>query len=240
MFAGDRRVWRVAASAPCRSVLLTVFYCLRPRFYYTGTDSVEDATLRREHAGARPLCVPGLEAARAHRPRAPARDSRPRASARRCSWCCARRDTRIHSDLPPLRTAANRISNADFPIPQTPAQPGVEHGVAVRDAPTRRSAWAGTPLSTPGRSPPTLRGVPASARQSRSGTCRLQARGRAISQRAGAIFQRAAAVPAGDRRRLDLPAAAVPRAARDRAARLALPCASRRRPRHAAWRPGCS
>src|SRR5581483_883159 len=60
VFAGDRRVWRVAAIASLPFVLLTAFYCLRPRFYYTGTDSVEDQGAVAQLQAAAPVCVPGL------------------------------------------------------------------------------------------------------------------------------------------------------------------------------------
>jgi hypothetical protein len=42
IFAGDRRVWRVAALVAVPLLAVTAFYCVRPRFYFTGTNSVED------------------------------------------------------------------------------------------------------------------------------------------------------------------------------------------------------
>ena len=59
VFAGDSRVWRAALVVAVPLVLLTAFYCLRPRDYYTGTNSVEaDAYIAETAAGA-PVCVPG-------------------------------------------------------------------------------------------------------------------------------------------------------------------------------------
>ncbi len=59
VFAGDRRVWRAAAIVAVPVLALSVFYCLRPRFYFTGTNSVEDeAPVVEAKPGAR-VCVPG-------------------------------------------------------------------------------------------------------------------------------------------------------------------------------------
>ncbi|HXM87738.1 MAG TPA: hypothetical protein VN889_08890, partial [Solirubrobacteraceae bacterium] len=60
VFAGDRRVWRAAAIFAVPFIALTAFYCLRPRFYFTGTESVENAGGVVEAAPGSPVCEPGL------------------------------------------------------------------------------------------------------------------------------------------------------------------------------------
>src|SRR4051794_29048901 len=60
VFAGDSRVWRAALLAAVPLVLLTAFYCLRPRDYYTGTANVEVYTYIAEAPAGAPLCVAGL------------------------------------------------------------------------------------------------------------------------------------------------------------------------------------
>jgi len=61
VFAGDARVWKIAALAAVPLVALVAFYCLRPRDYYTGTNSVEAYTYVAEAHPGEPVCVPGLE-----------------------------------------------------------------------------------------------------------------------------------------------------------------------------------
>ena len=61
VFAGEARVWRLAAIAAIPLVALIAFYCLRPRDYYTGTNSVEAYTYIAEVGPGEPVCVPGLE-----------------------------------------------------------------------------------------------------------------------------------------------------------------------------------
>lgn len=61
VFVGEARVWRVAAVAAVPLVALVAFYCLRPREYYTGTNSVEAYTYIAEVGAGEPVCVPGLE-----------------------------------------------------------------------------------------------------------------------------------------------------------------------------------
>ncbi|HLB22385.1 MAG TPA: hypothetical protein VK605_09740, partial [Solirubrobacteraceae bacterium] len=53
-------MWRAAAICAVPFVLLTAFYCLRPRFYFTGTDSVENDGAVVEAKRGSPVCAPGL------------------------------------------------------------------------------------------------------------------------------------------------------------------------------------
>lgn len=189
VFAGERRVWRIAAIAAVPVVAICAFYCLRPRFYYTGTDSVEDLVYLPSASAETPLCVPGLElpAGTAFvrlRLTTPARQ-RP---SLQLTLSLAGRS--VHSQLAPMRAPANRITNADFPIPQTPAVPAARRAsICVRaDGPVM---WGGTPLSTPGDTPPTLGGEPVSARIAIWYLPRVGER-QSYVQRIGSIFRRAA------------------------------------------------
>ncbi len=188
VFAGERRVWQVAAICALPLALLSAFYCLRPRFYVLGSNSVEDVSYFPTPAHV-PLCVPDLEL-----PAGTAivrlRVTSP-TSERPSLHLLLRLGARtIRSELAPLRVAANGITNADFPIPRMPANPAVSSAwlCVSSDAVVN---WGGTPLSKPGASPPTLHGKPLSARIV---VLYLPPAGsrRSYVQMAGAIFARAA------------------------------------------------
>lgn len=189
VFAGDRRVWRVAAIAAVPLVALSGFYCLRPRFYTTGSNDVEDLEYRVYASAGVPICVPGLEL--------PAQTAFVRlrvktpTHARPPMRLVLRVGARtIDSALPPLQAPANRITNVDFAIPRTPEHPAASAAslCVTADGPVQ---WAGTPLSEPGESPPTRQGVALAARLAIWYLPRAGAR-QSYLQRAGAIFRRAA------------------------------------------------
>ncbi len=189
VFAGDRRVWQVAAIAAVPFVALSAFYCLRPRFYNTGTDNVEDVAYLAPTPAQVPLCVSDLEVP-AQTAIVRLRVISPRRARPSLQLVLSMAGHSLHSELAPLRAPANRISNVDFPIPRMPARPAARPAsLCVRaDGPV---AWGGTPLSTPGASPPTLGGAPLSARIA---IWYLPPAGSRQSylQQAGAIFTRAA------------------------------------------------
>ncbi len=122
VFAGDRRVWRAAAIVAVPLVLLAAYYCLRPRFYFLGTDSVEDAASALEAPAGAPACEGGL--------RMPAgtavvrlevfAPTAQRPPLRLTVFLGARR---LRSQLPALAVPANRPSNADFPLPSIISRP---------------------------------------------------------------------------------------------------------------------
>lgn len=60
VFAGDRRVWRWAAIAGLPLAAFVVVWCLVPRAYYTGTDSVNLYTVSTPIAAGRSGCAQGL------------------------------------------------------------------------------------------------------------------------------------------------------------------------------------
>jgi hypothetical protein len=189
VLAGDRRVWRVAAIVAVPLLLLIGFYCLRPRFYYTGTDSVENVGPILRAPAHVPVCARGLGL--------PAQSAFVRlqlyspTSARPALHLMLRVAGRtIHSDLPPVRAPVNAVNNADFPIPRTPGSPGASDAslCVTGDGPVD---WGGTPLPAPGASPLTLG---ASKVSGRLAIWYLPPSGHRSSylQRAGEIFQRAA------------------------------------------------
>jgi hypothetical protein len=194
VFAGDRRVWRTAALCAVPLLALLGYYCVRPRVYFTGTDSVEAYTYVAETAPHVPVCVPDL--------RLPAgtgviRVSLISATQQRPALHMQLRTAgaTIHSTLAPAHVQEDRISNADFAIPETPSSP------ASRPASLCVSAeglvnWGGTPLSGMPRDPPTSAGKPFPARIA---IWYMPPAGdeRSYLEQAGAIFARAALFRAG-------------------------------------------
>jgi hypothetical protein len=188
VFAGDRRVWRAAAICAVPFVLATAYYCLRPRFYLTGSDSVEDASYLRLPARA-PICVGGLELpAGTAFVRLRVKSPTPR---RPALALVVRVDGQtIRSQLAPAGVVPGTPSNVDFAIPQRPAAPAARlASLCVTAAGALR--WGGTPLSKPAAAPVTVDGRPLSAQIAVWYLPRAGAR-RSYLRQAGAIFARAA------------------------------------------------
>ncbi|MCW3057094.1 MAG: hypothetical protein JWO21_1063 [Solirubrobacterales bacterium] len=186
--AGDRRVWRVAAISAVPLVLLAGFYCLRPRFYYTGSNSVEDVTYLRAAAHV-PVCVPDLQLP-AHTAFVRLRVKTPTGQRPPLHLVLRLGARTITSELPPLQSPANRVSNADFAIAQTPGHPSAQAAYLCVTA-DGLIKWGATPLSTPGAVPPTRDGLPLSARVAIWYLPQAGSR-QSYLQRAGKIFDRAA------------------------------------------------
>jgi hypothetical protein len=163
IFAGDPRVWRVAALFAVPLVLLTCFYCLKPQDYNTGTDNVEVRGYVVRAAAHQRLCVPGLLV--------PARTARVRLrvlsfAPERPSLHLALRvaGTTLRSRIGPTELRGDRTSSAVFGIPQRPPQPAAAPAVAcvTADGPV---SWGGTRMAAPpSGSAPTLAGAPLRAR----------------------------------------------------------------------------
>jgi Predicted membrane protein (DUF2142) len=189
VFAGDRRVWRAAAITAVPLLALAAFYCLRPRFYYTGTDSVEDESALTTTPARVPVCILHLAV--------PAQTAIVRLRAipltsERPGLHLMLQDAAqtITSELPPLPVVEGRRSNADFRIPQTATRPAsrlVTMCVSA-DAPLR---WGGTVL--PGPEKDSLR-LDTRRLHARLAVWFLPPAGstQSYAQRAGAIFGRAA------------------------------------------------
>jgi Predicted membrane protein (DUF2142) len=198
VFAGDARVWRAALLVALPLVLLTAFYCLRPRDYYTGTDNVEALTYVAETPVGEPLCVPGLRI-----PAATARlrlqllsRTRLRPALKLTLTLGGPGSHKIVRTLAPLTAPANRISGAVFTIPQLPPKP-MERPASLCLTASDVVNWGGTPLpSPPTVASPTLAGKPVSGRiavwyEPRAGTRR------SYLARAGQILRRASLFRAG-------------------------------------------
>jgi hypothetical protein len=189
VFAGDRRVWRAAAIFAVPFIALTAFYCLRPRFYFTGTESVENAGGVVEAAPGSPVCEPGLRlpggTAVVRLQVLSASDPRPALHLTLRAGGVTQQST-----LPPLAAAAGRPSNADFQIAQTPSSPTSTPAslCVTADAPVR---LGGTPLTATGPDSPTQKGSAVPAALAIWYLPKPGARSSYV-QRIGKIFDRAA------------------------------------------------
>ncbi len=153
-FAGDPRVWRVAALVGAPLVALILVWCLVPRDYVTGTNSVNTYTYVAPTPAGQPLCVPDLEI--------------PAGTARIELSLISRTQTRpplelslvvgdrtVRSSLPSRPVGADRISTAVFPIPETASSPGAQPGRCACGPPDLVN-WGGTPVVEAGDAVPTL------------------------------------------------------------------------------------
>lgn len=166
MFAGDQRVWRVAAVAAVPVVALVAFYCLRPRDYYTGTNNVEAYTYIAQAAPGESACVSGLQippGTRRIRLQLISR-TRLRPALKMALSLGGSRTHPIDSELGPQPVPANRISGAVFTIPNLPIRQNNQPASLCLTAADVVN-WGGTPLpNVPSVSPPTLGGHPISGR----------------------------------------------------------------------------
>ncbi|MGA8364123.1 MAG: hypothetical protein WB709_06350, partial [Solirubrobacteraceae bacterium] len=171
VFAGEARVWRLAAIAAIPLVALLAFYCLRPREYYTGTNSVEAYTYIAEVGPGEPVCVPGLQippgTARIRLQLISRTRTRPalhmvlRLGASTESRAAGRgvKDSRsspmsvpaantIESALAPLTVPSDRVSAAVFTLPGLSAEAG-ERPASLCLTARGQVNWGGTPLPAP-------------------------------------------------------------------------------------------
>jgi hypothetical protein len=190
VFAGDARTWKIAAVTALPLVAMTAFHALRPRFYYTGTDSVDEASYIQTPAGT-PLCTPSdleLPAGTAFvrlRVRSPTRERPP---LRLVLHVGART---ISSTLSPVHVQPDRISNADFPIPETPAGPAVQIASLCAQGSPGAFEWAGASMPSIATQSAIVDGAPQASQVAVWFLPPASSR-RSYVQRAGAIFQRAA------------------------------------------------
>lgn len=193
VFAGERRVWRTAALAALPFLALVSYECLRPRDYFTGTNSVETYTYIAESPAGAQLCVPGLEI--------PAHTRRlqlqvvSRTTLRPAMRLVLRSEgplaRAIESRIAAVPVPLSRASDAIFAIPKL-AIAGGEQPASICITASDRVNWGGTPLpAAPPRAAPTLDGRPVAGRIS---VWYLPAAGSRQSylSRTGAIFHRAA------------------------------------------------
>ena len=165
VFAGDSRVWRAAAVVAAPLVAVIVAWCLVPREYFTGTDSVEAQTYIAEAPAGKPLCVADL--------RIPAGTGRIRLQlttattlrpALRMALTLPGSSRAIDSVLGATTVSASRVSTADFAIPVTTAR-SARGSSSLCVTAAGLVNWGGTPLLPPPSSfPPTVGGSPISGR----------------------------------------------------------------------------
>jgi hypothetical protein len=166
VFAGDRRVWKTAAIAAVPLLALLAFYCLRPRDYYTGTNSVEAYTYVAEAHPGEPVCVPGLEipahTARIRLQLVSRTRTRPALHVRltlgAASAGSAASARTIDSSLAPVTVPSNRISAAVFTLPGLSAQRS-ERPASLCVTASGLVNWGGTPLLAPPESDPPMLGA---------------------------------------------------------------------------------
>ncbi len=146
MFAGDRRVWKLAALVAVPLVALIAFHWLHPRPYYLGTDSVDERTFVGPVSANVSVCTPALLELPAGtaivrlRVRSPTR-------LRPALKLTLRYGSRtVRSSLPPFHVQASQISNADFPIPPVPASPAARYASLCVSAPEGAMNWIGAGL----------------------------------------------------------------------------------------------
>jgi hypothetical protein len=179
-------VWKAAALAAVPLVALIAYYCLRPRDYYTGTNSVEVYTYIAEARPGESVCVPGLEipagTARIRlqlisRTRArpalrmalhldvPTESHAGERGAVSGSGAVSVSSARtITSALAPVTVPSNRVSAAVFTLPGLSAQPS-ERPASLCLTAGDLVNWGGTPLPAPPSSvPPTLGGTSVAGR----------------------------------------------------------------------------
>jgi hypothetical protein len=153
-------VWRAAAAAAVPFLALIAFYCLRPREYFTGTNSVEAVAYIAEAQPGQPTCVRGLYI--------------PAGTARIRLQLISRTSTRpalkltgalgeagghtIEDTLPATAIPSDRISAAVFTIPELGAHPSEQPASLCLTA-SGLVNWAGTPLpSAPATAPASVGG----------------------------------------------------------------------------------
>ncbi len=192
VFAGDRRVWRVAALSAVPLLAVVAYYCLEPRFYYTGTDSVEAVSYVEQTAPGTQLCIPGL--------RLPAQSAFVRLSLITTTAVRPALHMVLHAQgaggpfqtqLPAAPSTPQRPSNADFSIPQVPSgTSSIPASICVSsDGPVK---WGGTPLSKPPILAPKLHHQELAARIAVWYLPSAGASRRSYLSMAGQIFRRAA------------------------------------------------
>jgi hypothetical protein len=191
VFAGDRRVWRAAAVAAVPFVALIAYYCLHPRFYYTGTDSVDVTTYFAQASAGTSTCTPSyleLPAGTAIvrlRVRSATRERPPLRLALHVGAAT------VHSDLARLHVQRDRISNADFQIPKTPARPAARIASLCVQASAGAIEWAGAGVPSLVPQSATVNGAPLPAQLAIWFMPPAGSR-RSYVREAGAIFRRAA------------------------------------------------
>ncbi len=160
IFAGDPRVWRTAAIAAVPLIALIAAYCLWPREYFTGTNSVEVLTYIAPAKAGQRLCIPGLRIAGSSKQLRlqviSASTTRPAMRLTLRGTGTGSASTSASSYLAPMAVGANRVSDADFAVPERFQRRFVTACVTAAG----EVNWGGTPLPAPPPGGPTMNGAP--------------------------------------------------------------------------------
>ena len=156
LFAGERRVWAWAAVAAVPLAVFTLVWCLVPRDYYTGTDSVNALTVTAPIRADAKACARGLNlpagTARIQLEVTSGSPSLPRMTLTLRASGRAYRS--VHAPVTGLRSAVTRVA---FSIPRTPAQPSSVPASLCLTA-TRAIAYGVTPTLVGVQPPLTVNG----------------------------------------------------------------------------------
>ncbi len=187
-------MWRAAGVCAVPLVLAVCAYCVVPRAYDTGTDSVEAYTYVVPTPAGERVCVPGL--------RIPGGTARVRTQliSRTVERPALRMTLRegaatFSGALAPVRVASERISAATFTLPGLASRPASGAATVCLTAADLVN-WGGTPLPVIPPTPPTLQGHPFPARIALWYLPPAGARSSYLA-RAGVILRRASLFRAG-------------------------------------------
>lgn len=159
MFAGDPRAWKATAIVGVPLALIIAGWCLVPRSYLTGTNSINTFTFVAPTSAGKAMCVPGLAVpagtAGIELDLISRTTTRPALHMR-----LALAGRTIGSNLPPASTGPSRSSSAMFTIPKTGPEPAAQAGSLCIRADDFVN-WGGVTVQQPGFPPtPTVGGVP--------------------------------------------------------------------------------
>ncbi len=122
LFAGERRVWGWAAVIAIPLAVLTLVWCLVPRSYYTGTDSVNALSVTAPIAAGAKTCARGLNL-----PAGTARiglEATTGAPALPRMTMTLRAGGRVYRSVrAPVTGLASAVTRVAFSIPRTPSRP---------------------------------------------------------------------------------------------------------------------
>ncbi len=189
IFAGDRRVWRWAAATGLPLIALIIVWCLVPRPYYTGTDSVNALTVTAPIPRGEPVCARGLNL--------PAGTARVQleVSTGAALQMILSAGGRLYRSSTPAMPAAGVLRRVAFSIPELPIRPAsVPAALCLRAAGI--SGWGVTPTLEGIQPPVTINGIPTVDRLAVWYLPPAGARRSYLSE-AGAMFERASLFAAG-------------------------------------------
>ncbi len=150
IFAGDPRIWRGAAIVALPVLALVAYYCLKPRDYYTGTNSVEPITYVDPAPAGQATCVKDLlvpgGTGRIQLQVISRTTLRPE-----LHTLLSNGETLTTQTIAPLRVGASRVSDVIVPV-----RGGFRMSPPETLCVTAREEvnWGGTPLAVPSATDP--------------------------------------------------------------------------------------